>query len=80
VVDEATRRPSTNTSVCALFDPRRNTPDTAPGPPFCTISTPGWRASRSGNEANAGALDFVALDHGDIGQQIGDRLALVDWQ
>ena len=44
---EATRMPSISTSVCAAFAPRRNTPAVAPGPPFWTISTPGWRCSNA---------------------------------
>ncbi len=47
VVADATRTPSTRTSVCWLLAPRRNTPDTDPGPPFWTISVPGCRCRSS---------------------------------
>ena len=41
------RTPSISTSVWPRFAPRRNTPETEPGPPFCTISTPGCRCRSS---------------------------------
>ena len=41
-VDDDTRSPSTRSTVWPRFAPRRNTPEVAPGPPFWTISTPGW--------------------------------------
>ncbi len=45
--DEPARKPSISTSVCPRFAPRSSAPDTEPGPPFCTISTPGCRCSNS---------------------------------
>ena len=39
--------PSISTSVCPRLAPRRNIPESEPGPPFCVISTPGWRCRSS---------------------------------
>ncbi len=45
--DDPARRPSISTSVWPRLAPRRSAPDTEPGPPFFTISTPGCRCSSS---------------------------------